>query len=84
MIKSELAEQVRAEVKSLKQVQEQFLQTYKQLCADNGGPEWDRANIETVFHKVRKEIIPIMEQAGMDPTAVQAMCSWAEKHIPHH
>jgi hypothetical protein len=32
-----------------------------------------------IFHRTRSEIIPIMEQAGLDPQAVQALCSWAEK-----
>jgi hypothetical protein len=77
MIPEELAEQVRAEVKQLKQVQDQFLQTYKQLCAHFGGPEW-RKTEEMVFHRVRREVIPSMEQAGLDPKAIQALCSWAE------
>jgi hypothetical protein len=78
MITSELAEQVRTEVKRLKELQDQFLLTYKRLCIQDGGPQW-RKEIEKVFHHVRREVIPIMEQAGVEPNAVQALCSWAEK-----
>ena len=82
MITGELAEQVRSEVRRLKEVQEQFLQTYKQLCVHYGGPEWRRdEDIESVFHLVRKEIIPVMEKAGMDSKQVQALCSWAAKLV---
>ncbi len=83
MVSSQLAEQVRSEVKRLKAVQDEFLQTYKRLCVENGGPNWPREGIEMVFHRVRKEIIPIMEQAGMEHQAVQALCSWAEKLAMH-
>jgi hypothetical protein len=79
MITQELTDQVRTQVKRLKEVQEQFLQTYKSYCAHFGGPEWRRAEIEMVFHRVRREIIPIMEEAGMDPKAVQALCASAER-----
>jgi hypothetical protein len=34
-----------------------------------------------VFHRVRKEVIPLMEQAGMAENSVQALCSWAEKMV---
>jgi hypothetical protein len=78
MIPRELADQVRAEVKQLKQVQEDFLQTYLKLCAHYGGPRWHKDYTEVVSHQIRLEIIPIMEQAGMEPRAVQALCSWAE------
>jgi DNA-binding ferritin-like protein (Dps family) len=78
MIPSELAEQVRTEVKQLKKVQEDFLQTYQRLCAYCGGPKWAKDYTEVVSHQVRSEIIPIMEQAGLDNRAVQALCSWAE------
>ena len=82
MIPNELAEQVRAEVKLLKEGQDKFLQTYMRLCVYYGGPEWrEETDIETVFHHVRKEIIPIMEQAGMDSKQVQALCSWAAKLV---
>jgi hypothetical protein len=80
MIPSELAEQVRAEVKLLKEGQDKFLETYKRLCVHYGGPDWRRdKDIETVFHHVRKEIMPVMERAGMDSKEVQALCSWAAK-----
>ncbi len=46
-----------------------------------GGPDWRNEEIEIVFHHVRKEIIPVMEQAGMDHNAVQALCSWAAKLV---
>ena len=81
MMTKELAEQVRAEVKQFREVQDKFLQTYKQLCLQFGGPEWKKKYIDKVFHQVRDEVIPIMEQLGMDPNAVQAMCGWAEKLV---
>jgi hypothetical protein len=81
MITKELAEQVRSEVKRLSEVQDQFLQTYKQLCLQHGGPQWNGKDVEVVFHHVRREIIPIMEEAGMDHQAVQALCSWAERRV---
>jgi len=79
MITQELTDQVRTEVKRLKEVQDQFLQTYKRYCAHFGGSEWRKAEMEMVFHRVRQEVIPLMEGAGMDPKAVQALCAWAEK-----
>ena len=73
---------MRAEVNLLKEGQDRFLQTYKRLCVHYGGPEWrSEEDIESVFHHVRKEIIQVMEQAGMDPHAVQAFCSWAERLV---
>ncbi len=81
MVPSELAEQLREEVKGLKEGQEKFLQTYKQLCALYGGPQWHKKDVETVFYNVRREIIPLMEQAGMDKQSVQALCSWAAKLV---
>lgn len=78
MIPEDLAEQVRAEVKHLKEIQDQFLQTYKKLCVHFGGTEWRKSKLEMVLHSVRKEVIPIMEQSGLDHKAVQALCSWAE------
>jgi hypothetical protein len=79
MITKELAEKVRSEVRQLKSVQDEFLQTYKQLCVHLGGREWGKGKIELVFHRVRSEIIPIMEEVGMDQKSVQALCSWAER-----
>jgi hypothetical protein len=79
MIPKDLAEQVRTEGRRLKEEQERFLQIYKQLCIHCGGPEWQKAQIEVVFHHVRSEVIPILEQVGMDDKSVQALCSWAEK-----
>jgi hypothetical protein len=81
MMTKELAEQMRAEVKQFVEVQGKFLQTYKQLCLQYGGAEWKKKHIDKVFHQVRDEVIPIMEQLGMDPNAVQALCSWAEKLV---
>lgn len=78
MTTNELTEQVRTEVKRLKEVQDQFLQTYKRLCVHKGGSDWKR-HMDDIFHQVRREIIPILEQAGMDEKAVQALCVWAEK-----
>ncbi len=80
MSPTDLAEQLRAEDKLLKEGQDKFLETYKRLCAHLSGPEWRKEkDIETVFYHVRKEIIPIMEQAGMESRQVQALCSWAAK-----
>jgi len=78
MIPEDLAEQVRTQVKQLKELQDTFLQTYKQLCVHFGGAKWPKSKIEMVLHRVRSEVIPIMEQAGLDQKAVQALCSWAE------
>ena len=79
MIPNELAEQVRSEIKRLKDAQDDFLKTYQRLCIHHGGQEWQRAESEMVFHRVRGEVIPIMEQLGMDHQSVQALCSWAER-----
>jgi len=79
MIPNELADQARAEVGRLKDMQDRFLQTYKQLCVHFGGPGWQKKKIDLVFHQVRLEVVPIMEQAGLDHAGVQALCSWAEK-----
>jgi hypothetical protein len=77
-----LAEQVQAGVKLLKEGQDRILQTYKRLCVHYGGPEWRREeDIESVFHHLRKEVIPVMEQAGMNSKQVQAFCSWAAKLV---
>jgi hypothetical protein len=77
MIPKELAEQVQTEVRQFKEVQDKFMQTYRQLCVHYGGPRWQK-KIETRFHEVRREVIPLMEQAGLDRHSVQALCSWAE------
>ena len=79
MIPQDLAQQVRSQVKRLKAVQDEFLQTYRQLCVHYGGPEWPKKKVEMVLHRVRSEIIPIMEEAGMDDRSIQALCSWAER-----
>jgi hypothetical protein len=79
MIPKELAEQVRTEVKRVKEEQGKFLQTFKRLCAHIGGHEWEKGRFEIVFHQVRQQVIPHMEQAGMDHEQVQALCAWAEK-----
>ena len=69
---------MRTDLKRLREVQGQFLQTYKRYCAHFGGPEWRRSEIESVLHRVREEVIPILEEADMVPKAVQALCAWAE------
>jgi hypothetical protein len=79
MIPKELAEQVRSEIKRLKEAQDAFLQTYQRLCVHHGGPNWQLKKSERVFHEVREDLIPIMEEYGMDPNAVQALCSSAER-----
>jgi hypothetical protein len=81
MVPKELTDQLRAEVQSLKEGQDRFLQTYKQLCDHCGGPDWRKKKVELVFHRVREEVIPIMEQAGADHQSVQALCSWAERLV---
>jgi hypothetical protein len=83
MIPKELADQVQSEVKRLKEVQDQFIQTYIQLCIHYGGRKWQKDHTEVISHQIRGEIIPIMEQAGMDHMAAQAFCSWAEKLVVH-
>jgi hypothetical protein len=81
MIANELAEQLRAEVRRFKEVQDEFLQTYRRLCLEFGGSKWPKAKVDLVLHRVRQEVIPIMEEVGLDPNAVQALCSWAEKLV---
>lgn len=81
MLPKELNEQTGAHVKRLKEAQDDFLQTYRELCVHCGGPQWQKEQSEMVFHRVRTEIIPMMEQAGMDHQAVQALCSWAERLV---
>jgi hypothetical protein len=84
MIPTDLAEQVRAEVRRFKEVQDQFLQTYQRLCAHHGGAGWrNDKEVEVVLHHVRGEVIPVMEQAGMDARSVQALCAWAERLLMH-
>jgi hypothetical protein len=83
MLPKELADQVRSEVQRVKDVQDAFLQTYQRLCDRHGGLERqpDNSDSETVFHHVRGEVIPIMEQLGMDLQTAQALCSWAERKL---
>ena len=83
MIPKELAEQVRSQLKRLQDVQHEFLQTYQQLCARHGGLERqaDNSDSEIVFGHVRREVIPIMEQLGMDHQEVQRLCSWTEGQL---
>ena len=38
MLTQELTDQVRTEIKRLKEVQDQFLETYKRYCDHFGGP----------------------------------------------
>jgi hypothetical protein len=83
MVPEDLAAEVREGVKRLKEVQDKFLQTYKRLCVHHGGPDWRKAHTDVVFHDVRAEVVPVMEQVGMDHKAVQALCSWAEKLVVH-
>ncbi len=84
MIPTDLAEQLRGEVQRFKDVQDQFLQTYQRLCAHFGGAAWrGHKEVEVTLHHVRAEVIPVMEQAGMDQRAVQALCAWAERSLMH-
>lgn len=81
MIPNELAEKLQVEVTQLKQAGETFLKTYAQMCVHCGGAQWQKEPSEMIFHRVRSEIIPVMEKAGMDPQAVQGFCSWAERLV---
>lgn len=82
MVPTELTEHLQAEVKRLKEAGDEFMQTYTRLCVHcGGGPQWQKEPSEMVFHRVRREVIPIMEQAGMDHQAAQAFCSWAERLV---
>jgi hypothetical protein len=81
MIPNDLAEQVRGEVKLFKEAQDRFLETYRRLCVHYGGPKWQTEELATVFHDVRRAVIPVMEQAGIAHQELQALCSWAEKHV---
>jgi hypothetical protein len=80
MIPADLAEQLRAEVGRFKELQDQFLRTYERLCVHHGGSAWrNDKDVEVVLYHVRGEVIPVMEQAGLDPNAVQALCAWVER-----
>jgi hypothetical protein len=83
MLTKELTDQVQSEIKRLKDAQDTFLQTYDRLCARQGGlgRKPDNSDSETVFQTVRGEVIPIMEQLGMDHQTVQALCTWAERKL---
>ncbi len=60
------------------------MQTYQRLCLHYGGAAWrNEKDVETVIHHVRREVIPLMEEAGMDHRAVQAICAWAERLLTH-
>lgn len=82
MIPEDLTRQLQDEVQRLQAASNDFLQTYTRLCVHfGGGPDWKKEPSETLFHRVRSEVIPIMEQAGMDHQAVQAFCAWAERLV---
>jgi hypothetical protein len=78
MIPNEVTEQLRSELKRLKDAQAAFLQTYERLCIHHGGPAWLQKKTEMVLHRVRSDVIPVMKQLGMDDQSVEALCSWAE------
>jgi hypothetical protein len=78
MLSQETIQKLRDEVHRLKDAQHMFFETYKHLCVQLGGDEWTKRRFEPVFHLVRKEILPIMEQAGMDEPAIQTLCTSAE------
>ena len=63
-----------------REVQDKFRETYRQLCLHYGGERWQK-EIETLFHQVRREVIPLMEEAGLDHHSVQALCSRAERLV---
>lgn len=81
MIPNEIAEQLRSEIQQLKEAQEAFLETFERLCHHHGGPNGLRKKSEMVFHHVRDDVIPVMEQLGMDHRSVQALCAWAEHRV---
>jgi hypothetical protein len=81
MLPPDLAEQTQTTVKRLKQSLDAFLETYQRLGTHQRDPKWPRGHIDVVTHLVRKDLIPVMEQAGMEHQAVQAVCSWAERMI---
>ena len=78
MVPQEITQQLRDEAHRLKEAQEMFLKTYRQLCIHLGKDEWTKRQFEMVFHLVRKEILPLMEQAGIDAASVQALCASTE------
>jgi hypothetical protein len=81
MVPDEFAAQLRSEVQRLKEAQEAFLKTFQRLCEYHGGPTGLRKKSEMVFTRVRGDIIPVMNELGMDQESVQAMCAWAEHVI---
>ena len=81
MIPDEFAEPLRLEIKRLKEAQEGFLEIFGRLCNYHGGPNGLRKKREMVLHRVRADIIPVMQQFGMDQRSVQALCVWAEDLI---
>jgi hypothetical protein len=81
MVPDDIAPQLRSEIQRLKEAQEAFLKTYERLCTHHGGPTGLQKKSEMVFTRVRGDIIPIMNQLGMDQESVQAMCAWAEHVI---
>jgi hypothetical protein len=81
MMPADMAEQAQTTVKRVKQALDAFLQTYQQLGDRQGDHKWPRGHVDVVSHMIRKELIPVMEQAGMDHQATQALCAWAERMI---
>jgi hypothetical protein len=79
MLSQETIQKLRDEIHRLKEAQHRFFEMYKHLCIQLGGDEWTKRRFEPVFHLVRKEILPIMEQAGMDVAAAQTLCLSAEQ-----
>jgi hypothetical protein len=81
MLPPDLAEQTQTTVKRLKQSLDAFLETYQRLGNNQHDPKWPRGHIDVVTHMIRKDVIPVMEQAGMEHQAVQSLCAWAERMI---
>lgn len=82
MVPNELAEQVKTKVKRLTEAGGEFLQAYERLCAHCGGADWQKKDeLEHVFYQVRREVVPLMQQAGVDPKDIDALCSWAAKRV---
>lgn len=81
MIPDELAEHMRSRIQCLKEAQGAFMETLERLCEYHGGPNGLRKKSEMVFHRVRCDIVPIMEKLGMDQRSIEALCTWAEHLI---
>ena len=67
MIPDEFAEQLRSEIKRLKEAQEAFLETFVRLCDYHGGPTALQKKRELLFHRVRGDITATSSGGGCSP-----------------